>query len=78
MCQDILNNVKFGCESELWGLRFGEWHIFLPMPGQRHCAQNVGIKHVNLNICDCFANKVHIEMFIKFITLFCWSASYKK
>ena len=23
MCQDILINVIFGCESELWRLRFG-------------------------------------------------------
>ena len=29
-------------------------------------------------ICNCFTNKVHIEMFIKIITLFYWSASYKK
>ena len=34
--------------------------------------------HVTFNDCNCFANEMHIEMFIKFITLFYWSASYKK
>ena len=31
MCQDVLFNVIFGCESELWKLQFGvnwEQHIF--------------------------------------------------
>ena len=52
--------------------------MFLPMPGQGQCMQNFGIKHVNFNNCNCFANKAHIEMFIKFIALSYWSASYKK
>ena len=35
ICQDILINVIFCCESELWRLRFGvNWHRFLPGPGQ--------------------------------------------
>ena len=80
MCQDILINVIFGCESELWRLQFGmnqEWHRFLPVPGQ--CMRNVGIKHnVTFNDCNCFINKIPTEMFIKSTTLFYWSASYKK
>ena len=40
----------------------------LHVPGQWQCAQIVGIKqNVNYNNCNCFANKVHIEMFIKLI-----------
>ena len=30
ICQDILINVIFGCESELWRLQFGQRHIRLP------------------------------------------------
>ena len=79
MCQDILNNVILGCESELWTLRFGIGNgiDFCPWPCQR--ARNVGIKHnVTFNNCNCFANNIHIEMFIKSITLFYSSVSYKK
>ena len=47
--------------------------ICLPVPGtgQWQCVRNVGIKgNVNFNNCNNFANKVHIEMFAKFINLF--------
>ena len=83
-CQDILINVIVGCESEMWRLRFGEQDMFALVwsrPGQCQwqCARNVGIKNiVNFNNYSCFANKVRIDMFIKFITLFYWSASCKK
>ena len=49
MCQDILINVIFGCESELWKLWLG--------------AVAVRVKHVSIkqnftfNNCNCFANK---------------------
>ena len=36
MCQDILINVIFGCESELWKLQFGvnrERHTFVSVSG---------------------------------------------
>ena len=33
MCQDILINVIFDCESELWRLRSGELDICLPIQG---------------------------------------------
>ena len=39
-------------------------------PGQWNCMQNVTIKHNVTFNSNCFANKIHIEMFIKFITLF--------
>ena len=43
-------------------------------------AQNVGIKrNATFNNYNCFINnKINIEMFIKFMTLFYWSASYRK
>ena len=43
---------------------FGEWQIFFP--GQETSASHI----MYFNNSNCFANKIHIEMFIKFITLF--------
>ena len=71
MRQDILINVIFGCESKpLEASIWSELRMAYMFAHARPRAVAVCAK--------CFANKVHIEMFIKFITLFYWSATYKK
>ena len=65
MYQDILINVIFGCESELWRLRFG-----IENGIRQGSASAVKSQHLTqcFNNCNSFANKIHIEMFIKFST----------